>query len=297
MIRSSGDASSLRGRTLLIAAAFFWSLSGVLIKSPTLASLPPTVLGCFRALIAAACLFPLVRPAAIRFRPALIPMVLGFASMNVLFITAMTQTTAAAAIFLQYTSTAWAFVFGIVFLQERIERGNVVALLFALLGITWIVAADWHGERFLGNLIALGSGLSYAVVIVCLRQLRDESPAWLVALNHLVSGLVLLPWGITFATSLSRPQWGMMAVLGTVQMALPYVLFARSFRYVTAQEAGLFTLLEPILNPLWVWIFWGERVEAPTWIGGSLILMGLLLRSTVFRTAPVAAKLASEKTG
>ena len=271
------------GRLLLLAAALLWSLSGVLVKSPALAEIASPALAGFRALIAAAVLAPLVPLRAVRFRPQLIPMVICFALMNFVFITALTRTTAAAAIFLQYTSTFWALVFGMLFLGERTERGNLVAVTFGLLGIGWIVWADWAGERFLGNALALVSGLSYGFVIICLRRLRQENSAWLIALNHLVSGLVLLPWIWAAGGEFTPAQWVMIFVLGAVQMALPYLLFAASVRHVSAQEAALITMIEPILNPLWVWLMWGEQVELHTWIGGSLILLGLTLRYTVFR--------------
>src|SRR5690349_2934623 len=109
-------AHPARGRMLLLAAAVLWSTSGLFLKSPPLARIPQfergPVLACYRALFAAAFLAPFVSRAAIRFRPALVPMSLSFAAMNLLFVTAMTRTTAGAAIFLQYTSTVWAFALG-----------------------------------------------------------------------------------------------------------------------------------------------------------------------------------------
>jgi drug/metabolite transporter (DMT)-like permease len=200
----------------------------------------------------------------------------------------MTRTTAAAAIFLQYTSTVWAFVFGFLFLKERINRGNLVALFFAVAGIVWIIAAEQSPGHTTGNLIALASGLAYSGVMLSLRALRDEDSAWLIALNHLVSGLVLLPWVLTFHISLSGMQWLLIGLLGVFQMGLPYVLFARGVRTVSTQEAALLTLIEPILNPLWVWLCWGEYPGTATCIGGALILGGLALRYLVFpsRQAP-----------
>lgn len=275
-----------RGRLLVLVAAVLWSVGGLLLKSPPMQALPleyrGPVLACYRALFAAACLLPLVPWRAVRWRPMLVPMVVAFAAMNVLYVTAVTRTTAAAAIFLQYTATVWAFVFGWVFLREPIDRGNLVALGFAVAGIGWIVAGDWNGGNFAGNLIALGSGFSYAGVIFTFRWLRDENPAWLVALSHLMSGLVLLPWVLALGITPTPAQWGVTALLGAVQMALPYVLFARAVQSVSAQEASLLLLIEPVLNPLWVWLFWGEQVGPATWIGGSLILGGLAIRYLFF---------------
>jgi drug/metabolite transporter (DMT)-like permease len=276
------STTPLRGRLLLLLVALMWSISGVVVKSPPLEELPESqrgpLIACGRALFAAAFLLPFLRRRAIRFRRPMLPMVIGFSAMNLLFITAVIKTTAAAAIFLQYTSSGWAFLLGWLFLKERIDRANLLALLAAACGIFWIVAADLSSDHLAGNLIALVSGFSYSVVIVSLRALREENAVWLIVLNHLVSGLILLPWVLTFDVSLNGSQWALIGILGVFQIAIPYVLFARALRFVTAQEAALLTLIEPILNPLWVWLFWREAVPFATWAGGSLILGGLAIR-------------------
>ncbi len=267
----------------MVSAALLWSTSGLFVKSPPLAALPlenrGPALACYRALAVAVGLLPLVSRSSIRWHPGLLPMVVSFAVMNLLFVTAMTRTTAAAAVFLQYTSTAWAFLLGALLHAEPIRRMNLVCLVFALLGIGWIVIGEWHSNYLVGNLLGLGSGLAYAGVIVSLRRLRQEDAVWLVVLNHLVAGLCLLPWVATHFVPMTALQWTLAAGLGVVQMGIPYVLFARGLRNVTVQEAALITLLEPILNPLWVWLFWGEPVPATTLVGGGWIVAGLLLRS------------------
>ncbi len=287
----SPTAAVTRGRLLVLLAAILWSTSGLFVKSPPLALLPEAergpLLACYRALFAAAFLLPFVRRRSIRWRPALVPMVLSFTAMNVLFVTALTRTTAAAAIFLQYTSVVWASLFGLLFLRERIDRGNLLALVPAVCGIVWIVAGDWSSENFAGNLIALGSGACYAGVVVCLRRLRDEDSTWLVALNHAAAGLILLPWVLSINVRLdSTTQWTLVAAFGVLQMGVPYVLFARGVRWVKTQEAALIPLIEPILNPLWVALIWHETVSETTWIGGALIVGGLATRYFLFPLRP-----------
>lgn len=276
-----------RGRSLLIAAAVLWSTSGLFVKSPPLQALAESdrglIIACYRALFAALSMVPFVTWKNVRWRRGMLPMTVSFAVMNFLFIAAMTQTTAAAAIFLQYTGTGWAFLLGALFLGERVLRSNLVALGFGLAGIVCIVGGQWHGERFAGTVLALGSGLAYGAVIVSLRGLHREDSAWLVVLNHVASAVVLIPWIAGRGLVPAGSQWAVIAALGAIQMGLPYVLFAKGLAHVPAQEAGLITLLEAILNPFWVWLFWGERVDVSTWIGGSLILGGLLLRFVVFR--------------
>lgn len=276
-----------QGRLLLLAAAIGWSVIGVAVKSPLLRDVPgPMFAGC-RALTAGLFLLPFIRPSMVRFRWGLLPMVVCFASMNVLFIMATQQTTAAAAIFLQYTASLWAMVFGVVFLREPLLRGNVIALICGLLGIAWIVHSDWNGENFQGNSIALFSGVMYAGVFVTLRMLRDESSQWLILVNYIVSGIVLLPWIMQGIDTLSPLQWLLLAAIGPLQMGLPYVMFARGLKWISPQEAGLILLIEPLLNPTWVWLCWGEAISPATAVGGGLILFGLALRYTLFRERPL----------
>lgn len=267
---------------MLLAAAALWSLSGVIMKSPPMERMPVEVRGlvsaCWRAVFAVAVLAPFVRGADVRFRPAMVPMALGFAAMNFLYLSAMARTTAAAAIFLQSTSTFWALVFGAIFLKEPIERRSALAVSIALAGIVWIVADEWGSASSLGNAFALCSGVSYSVVVLSLRSLRGESSPWLISLGLATSALLMAPFVIGRSAALDATQWVLLAILGALQMAAPYILFARALRSVTAQEAALITLLEPVLNPLLVWLAWGEPASRATLIGGGLILFGLLVR-------------------
>lgn len=278
--------SSSRGRTLLIAAALLWSLNGVIVKSPTMQAIPLEdrgwLLACYRSLFASVALLPLVSWRRVRWRPGLLVSAATFTAMNTLFVIGLTRTSAAAAAFLQYTSTVWVFLFGWFALKERVHRGNVVALLCAAAGIAFIVLYERDQQRADGNLIALGSGVAYAGVILCLRWLREEDSAWLTLLNHFISGVVLLPIVLPRDIELQPLQWLLIALLGIVQMGLPYVLAARGIPLVTVQEAALLLLLEPLVNPLWVWLCWGEHVGWSTIVGGGLILGGLAIRYVVW---------------
>ena len=276
-----------RARMLVLLASVLWSLSGVFIKSPPFQSIPEAdrglILACYRALFAGLFLLPFVKFKYVRWRPGLIPLLIVFALMNLLFMTAMTKTSAAAAIFLQNTSVVWAMLFGFLFLKERIEGGAILSILIVMVGIVCIVAGDWSGKNFSGNMIALISGVCYALVVLFFRVLRDEHPAWLVALCLLVSAAIVAPRVLSLGISLTGLQLFLLATLGVVQLGTPYVVFSHAVKTVNSQEAALLVLMEPILNPIWVWLFWGETVSIATLIGCSLIILGLLVRFLFFR--------------
>jgi drug/metabolite transporter (DMT)-like permease len=194
-------------------------------------------------------------------------------------VSALTLGTAANAIWLQYTAPMWMYLASVWWLGEPADRRSSGALAFGLCGVAVIVWGGWQEEQLAVVAIALGSGLAYAGVMVCLRLLRDLSPRWLTVLNHLCAALVLVPF-VWHSAVPTRPQLGVLLLYGAVQMAIPYWLVARGLRAVSPQEAGIITLLEPLLNPIWAY-FVSPQTETPspyTLAGGTLILGALAWR-------------------
>ena len=134
-----------------------------------------------------------------------------------------------------------------------------------------------------GIAFGLLSGVFYASVVLCIRQLRGEDAVWLIALNHTVTALVLGPYVVSHDIWPEGEQWLYLAAFGAFQIGLPYVLFARGLKSVAGHEASGIVLLEPVLVPVWVYMAWsGADGYSPprlwTLAGGALILTGLLLR-------------------
>jgi drug/metabolite transporter (DMT)-like permease len=278
--------SLAKGRLLVLSAAILWSLSGAFTKVLTQESSfhmgPSPVTGIqiafYRAFFAGLSLVPVLRPQAIAFRPLMVVMVLCFASMNVLFVLAMAWGKAANAILLQYTAPMWMYLASIWLLREKPDHKSTVALVIGLFGIGVIICGGWKEAQVLVVTIALGSGVSYAGVVLCLRALRGVSAPWMTVLNHLSAALVLVPVLVVLRPGV--PSFSQLAVLflfGAVQMALPYWLMARGMRVVSPQEAGTITLLEPLLNPVWAYLV-APETEVPsvfTYFGGACILGAL----------------------
>jgi drug/metabolite transporter (DMT)-like permease len=238
-------------------------------------------------LFAGLVLLPTLRRADFSFRPGIVPLAACYAVMNILFVSAVAWGSAANAILLQYTAPMWMYLASLWLLGEPPDRRSSVTLGVGLLGIVVIASGPfWAASRpgmdenqFPVLAIALGSGLTYAAVMLFLRVLRGMSSRWLTFWNNLCGAMVLAPWVIP----LGLPTAGQLAVLvffGVVQMGLPYWLVARGLRSVSPQEAGAITLLEPILNPVWAYLV-SPETEAPnlaTFLGGILILGGLAWR-------------------
>jgi drug/metabolite transporter (DMT)-like permease len=277
------------GRLQLLLASLSWSTSGMFAKSPMIAAFPPEwrgpVLAGYRAAFAACILAPVVPWRRFRWRWLMLPMMVAYAGMNVTFLSAMTHTTTAAAIFLQYTCIGWAFLLGLLLLREKATNGDWVSLIFAAVGVGWILFTEWSGAGTKGNLLAIVSGFCYAIVMLCMRAMRDEDGRALVVLCNAAAAVALMPILAGSPVTVTPGQWAIVAAMGVLQLGIPYLLFASAVKHVTAQEASLITLIEAVLNPLWVWMLWGETASIHTWFGGGVILIGLVLRYSVFESS------------
>lgn len=259
--------------------------------------LTPLQIACYRGLFGGLAMLLLVRRIDMRFERRIFGMVVTFAVMSGLYMSALGLGPAANAIFLQNTAPIWVYLFAVFVLGERGDRRGWQAVLLGGLGAVVIVAGNWPHDlppderdaQILILVMGLGAGLTYAVVMVFLRMLRHESAAWLTALNLLGSaaaiGLyVLIRFGpAEFAIWVSQPtnaQFAVLALYGVVQMAIPYWLFARGLRVLSPQEAGIITLIEPLLNPLWAYFMTPEKDSptTPMLAGGALILAALIWR-------------------
>jgi drug/metabolite transporter (DMT)-like permease len=152
------------------------------------------------------------------------------------------------------------------------------AIVLGTVGVLIIVAGGWRDARLDVIGLGLSSGFSYAVVLICLRVLRNRSSMWLTVINHLAAGLVLLPFVLPFEPMPTPRQWVVLFIFGAVQMGVPYLLMARGLRSVSPQEAGTITLLEPIFNPLWAYLVAKEVPSSWTFAGGAFLLGALAWR-------------------
>jgi DME family drug/metabolite transporter len=274
------------GRRCVLAAAILWSLSGVVTKSLPLG---PLAIAFYRSLFAGLAIGPFVPRARRVFRPAMLPLSLVFGAMIGLYIGAVKSTTAANAIYLQFTATFWMVPASALLLRERPDRRSLVGIALAMVGIVVIVLWGYKGsDEAHGIVLGLASGVAFAGVATGIRGMRGSDPIWLSAVLNLGGAIALGGWMLVTSGSIPVPTPGQAAVLiafGVVQMAIPYALFARGLREVGAPEAGLLALIEPLLNPVWVVAVHHEVPSPATLAGGAFLLAGLACRYAPTRPA------------
>lgn len=258
---------------MLVAAAVGWSLSGVIIKSAELGALS---IAFSRSLVAALCLAPLAWKRRQPLDWGSLWLALAYAGSVILLVAATKITTAANAILLQYTAPIFVFLLGIPLVGERPGWADWAGLVLTMSGVGWIFAGAGQADD-LGVALGLASGVSFGMLTLLQRRYRHKDPYWVLGGNNLVVALLLLPW-LGPEPSASGRDVLLMVLMGVVQLGIPYLLFFMALQRVPAGEAALITLLEPLLNPIWVALVVGEMPSQSTKIGGAIVLLGVVLR-------------------
>lgn len=278
--------SLTRARLSVLTAAALFATGGAAIKGTSLA---PIQVACFRSGVAALALALLLPGARRGFGRDLWPAVLSYAATLVSFVVATKLTTSGAAIFLQSTAPLWVTVLAPALLGEAFDRRDVPYLLAAAVALVLVFSGSRASiatapSPELGNAIALGSGLFFALLLITFRRLAraggeaDRSlPA--AALGNALACLVCLPFALPVAHVAGR-DLAALVYLGVVQVALSYWFLGHGLRMLPALEASVLLLLEPVLNPVLTWVLHGEQPSALAIGGGALLVAVLLARSS-----------------
>jgi drug/metabolite transporter (DMT)-like permease len=276
-VRSVHSRDHTRAVGQLVLAALCWSLGGLLIKA---VAWPPLAVAGGRGAIAAIFLLLTNRGLRFHFSRAQIVGAIGYAACTVTFCTATKLTTAANAILLQYTAPVWIALFGAWFLGEHATRADWLTIVAVLGGMGLFFSESLDLTAVLGNSIAVLSGVCFAGMTIALRKQKDTSAVESIILGNALAFLIGLRW-IVSAPALNTTSWAALAGLGVVQLGISYWLYARAIRHVTALEAVLIPVIEPILNPVWVLLTLGERPSSRALVGGVIVLSAVTWRAVI----------------
>ncbi len=273
LMREPGHAKSVG---LLLLAALGWSLAGVLFK---FVHWPPLAAAGGRGLVATVFLLA-VSGRSLRFTwsPLQLGTAVAYAGCTVLFAAANKLTTAANAILLQYTAPVWIALFGAWLLGERSTRADWLTILAVFGGMGVFLYDGLRLHDLGGILVSIASGMFFAAMIMLLRKQKDGSPIESIILGNALAFLIGLP-AIWSAPPLERGSAVALLVLGVVQLGIPYLLYSRAIKHVTAIEAVLLPVIEPILNPVWVMFFIGEKPGSLALLGGAIVVGAVTWRA------------------
>lgn len=260
----------------VFVAAVLWSTGGLFIKSTSLDAFELTF---WRSLLAALTVMFFTRREGYGFnRVALLASVM-YAALLLLFVFATKWTTAANAIFLQYTAPVYVLLLEPVLYKEKFRSRDLLVIAACVAGMSLFFVGKLRPQDIDGNLAALASGVCFACYFLLLRhpQSRLVNKA-----SSVIYGNLLLAFACSYAGVKALPKMhaqdaGIVVFLGVVQIGLAYTFFTIGMsRGARSLDAGIVGYIEPVLNPLWVFIFIGEQPSRWALAGGSIIILAVI---------------------
>ena len=203
----------------------------------------------------------------------------SYAGCMIGFVIANKLTTAANAIMLQYTAPLYAAILGWIFLKEKAKALDWVTIVVVLGGMALFFMDKLTIGGMQGNLIAVASGVCFAIAMVSFRAQKDGSSLESILLSHALTFLVSIPF--LWSGTPTLLGWAGLAGLGIFQIGISSILLSYGLRTVTALQSLLTAVLEPLFNPLWVLLVVGEKPGPHALIGGAIILVAVTLRSVL----------------
>jgi drug/metabolite transporter (DMT)-like permease len=259
------------GILFIVIAALLWSTGGIGIKYVVDSALKVTF---YRSVFAAITLF-LVFPRDVRVKPtpAFLAAIVSYGATLTTFVIATKLTTAANAIFLQYAGVVWVLILAPLVLHEKMQRRDVIAIVVAMTGMALFFVGKFEARGMSGNAMALLSSIFFATMILALRREHEKSRA-AVTWGNIVLAMAIFPF-VANDLALTTKSFLALLFLGVFQIGIAYAFFVKGLRYVTATQASLTGMLEPIANPIWVLLFLGEKPSVYAIAGGVIVLVAI----------------------
>ena len=271
-----GGAASASPLFLVLAAALLWSTGGLFIKWTQLSAFELTF---GRSLLAALVVAFFTRREGFRLNAMTVLTSLLYAGLLLLFVVATKLTTAANAIFLQYTAPIYVLLLEPVLYKEKFRRADLVTVVVCVAGMSLFFVGKLRPQDVSGNLAALLSGLFFAFYILLLRHPDSQrvNRASSVIYGNLLLVILTAPAGIAALEHMTVRDAGSVLYLGVIQIGLAYTFFTLGMaRGVRSLDASIVGYIEPVLNPLWVFIFLGERPTNWALFGGAIIIAAVV---------------------
>lgn len=278
---SKTDSHHYSPLLLVLAAAIIWSTGGLFIKWTELSG---QELSFGRSLLAAITVAIFTRREGFGLNKITTMAAVLYAALLLLFVLATKATTAANAIFLQYTAPLYVLVLEPLIYKEKFHRRDLITVVACLAGMSLFFVGKLRPQDVTGNILALASGLCFAFYFLLLRHstAREVNRASSVIYGNLLVVLICAPAGLSALPALTRFDALAVAYLGVVQIGVAYTLFTLGMsRGIRSLDAGIVGYIEPVLNPIWVFVFLGEQPSKWALIGGTIIVGAVAVHTTL----------------
>jgi drug/metabolite transporter, DME family len=257
----------------VLAAALLWSTGGLFIKWTTIGGLE---LSFWRSLFAIFTVAFFTRREGFGINRLTAAASFLYAVLLILFVLATKTTTAANAIFLQYTAPVYLLILEPIIYKEKFRSQDLITVVVCLGGMALFFVGQLRPQDVAGNLMALASGFCFALYFLLLRhpRAREVNRASSVIYGNTLAVILTAPWGLATLTSITGHDIIGVAYLGIIQLGVAYTLgMARGVRSL---DAGIICYVEPVLNPVWVFLVLGEKPSQWALLGGSIIIVAVI---------------------
>ncbi len=263
---------------LMVLVTLIWSANGLLIK---LVSWSPMPISGVRSLLAALALLPFLGRPRNFFSFDTIAGAIGFAGALITFVVATKLTTAANAIFLQLTAPVYVALFSGIILGEKVRPLDWIITGIIMSGMLLFFGDSLTVDGFWGNMSAILSAVCWAVFVLFSRKQKDDAPLKIPILGHFICVLVGLPFVIN--AGMPDSGWYWIIPMGAIGAGLSFVLYTVVLKRLSAIEAIITQTIEPIFNPVWVFLVVGEIPGRWALLGGVIVLSSVTLHAVLRR--------------
>ncbi len=276
-------SSRTKGRLYIVSTALLWGLAGVCVKSipwnpfsimASRCAIGTVMLGITRKSF-------LIRPDKKTLLGALMMSLTGL-----LYMASIKLTTAATAIVLQYVAPILVFLFTVVVQKIKPKLSEALIVLAVFGGCVLSFADGLDPTRFLGNVLGLLSGVTFAAQIIIFSDPKTDPPGG-TYLSNLLSFVTCLPFMFFDKNMEFSPKilfW--VLILGVFQYGLANICYSKGCVLLSKIETSLLLTIEPIFNPIPVWIVTGEMMGKKALIGFFIVIAAI----TLYGLLPVLEK-------
>jgi len=273
----------MAGQIAILGTAILWSTSGLFIK---LLPWHPVVIGGMRSIssvIFLLCVRLLVPPPkGVKNKPfPLWAAAISYALTMLTFVIANKLTTSANAVMLQYSAPIWAALLGWKLNKEKPHWEQWGAMVLVIGGLLLFFRDGLSTGAFLGDGTAVLSGIVFGAFSVFMRMMKDSDPRDAMLLAHVINSVISLPFIILYPPSLSVPTILPIIYMGFLQVGVASLLFSYAIKRISAIQAMLTAIIEPVLNPLWVLLAIGEKPSLIALAGGAIIIVSIVTSSII----------------
>jgi drug/metabolite transporter (DMT)-like permease len=267
------SSSKLQRHAIMLMAicAGLWSIAGIFIK---LIPWNPLVIAGMRSAIAAIVVFVfmLATKRQIKINRSSIIGGIFVAGTFFAFVSANKMTTAANAIVLQFTSPVFILIISALVFHQRFRTIDLITVIVTLSGISLFFFDQLGAGNLLGNCMGILAGLFMAGMYVITGRTDEDSRMSGILLGHVFTALIGLPMIFFFPTPVTTTAVLSILALGVIQLGIPYVLYGLAVKNCPPLACSLVGAIEPLLNPVWVFLFNGEAPGVYALVGGAIVI-------------------------